>query len=183
MELSLILIVTLIHVLAVIVAVGAATVTDYLHLVGLRKRKLELQLKNIYPNLSRLINISLGVIIITGFYLVFKNPELLSSGMFRLKMVLVFLVGANGIYLQKIVSPNLDLCVLKGRKYCSSKVLYISSISGSISIVTWYAIVVLALTKTLGYTVFEFLSFYIILLIVVSFIAFYFERKARKWNI
>jgi hypothetical protein len=39
------------HVLAVIVAVGAVTVVDYLHLVGLRRKKLERQLTKIYPRL------------------------------------------------------------------------------------------------------------------------------------
>jgi hypothetical protein len=89
----------------------------------------------------------------------------------------------NGFYLQKVVSPKLDLCVLKGTKYCSQRVLYSSAISGSISIVTWYSIVILALTKKAGYTVLEFLSVYFLVLIIAIIVATYFERKARKWRI
>jgi uncharacterized membrane protein (UPF0136 family) len=175
-------VIVLFHVLAVIVAVGAVTVIDYLHLIGLRKKKLEKQLKNIYPNLSRLINISLAVIYLTGIFLVIKNPALLGSSLFLTKMALVVLVTVNGIYLQKSVSPHLDLCVLKGTKYCSSKVLYSSAISGGISIVTWYSIVILAFTKNFGYTTKSFLMTYFIILILVVLVALHFERKARKWR-
>jgi len=171
----------IIHVLAVIVAVGAVTVVDYLHLVGLRKKKLEKQLKNIYPSLSRLVSAALAVIYLTGIYLVYNNRILLESSLFLTKVALVVIVTINGIYLQNKVAPNLDLCVLKGRKYCSSSVLYSSAISGSISIVTWYAIVILALTKTFGYTHLEFLTSYMIILILVIITALHSERKARKW--
>ena len=147
MAFSVLIIITLLHVLSVIVAVGAVSVIDYLHLVGLRKKKLEKQLKEVYPNLSKLINISLIIIILTGLSLVIKNPSVLSSSLFKFKIVLVIIVSINGIFLQKKVSPNLDLCVIKGRKYCSSNVLYSSAISGCISIVSWYAIVILSLTK------------------------------------
>jgi len=176
------LITTVIHILFVIVAVGSVTVTDYLHLIGLRKKRLERQLKNIYPKLSDLINLALIMIFITGGYLIYLNPVLWASSLFLTKLALVFVVTINGLILQKIISPNLDLCVMKGRKYCSPKVLYTSAISGSISIVTWYSIVVLALTKRIGYTVNQFLISYLIVLVIAIIFAIILERKARKWN-
>ncbi len=175
-------IITLFHVLLVIVAVGAVTVTDYLHLIGLRKKRLERQLKNVYPPLSRLINISLALIYITGIALIIMNPSLLSSGLFKTKMFLVILVTLNGAFLQRKIAPNLDLCVLKGRKYCSSDVLYSSAICGGISIVTWYSLVVLAMTKKWGYSVEQFIIAYLAVLIIAIGIALHFEKKARKWH-
>jgi hypothetical protein len=172
----------LIHVLVVIVAVGAVTVTDYLHLVGLRKKRLERQLKNVYPNLSRLISFALIGIYLSGGFLVYKNSELLNSSLFLTKIFLVLIVTFNGIYLQRKVSPHLDLCVMKGTKYCSSEVLYSSAISGSLSIVTWYAIVILAFTKNLGYNFKQFLSVYLGVLIIAILISLHIERKARKWR-
>ena len=175
-------IVVVLHILAVIVAAGAVTVTDYLHLVGLRKKKLEKQLNRIYPKLSDLISFSLIIIILTGGYLVYLNPSLLSNPLFLIKVSLVFLVSINGIFLQRKVSPSLDLCVIKGRKYCSQSVLYSSAISGSFSIVTWYSIIIISLTKTYGYNAVQFISAYLIILFVAILLALYFERRARKWN-
>ena len=182
MDSNIYLITTLIHVLVVIVAVGSVTVTDYLHLIGLRKKRLERQLKNIYPKLSNLINVALIMIYLTGGYLVYLNPVLWTSSLFLTKLGLVFVVSINGLILQKIISPNLDLCVMEGRKYCSPKVLYTSAISGSISVVTWYSIVILALTKNMGYTVNQFLISYLIVLVITIISAIFLERRARKRN-
>lgn len=175
-------VVVLFHVLAVIVAVGAVSVTDYLHLVGLRRKKLEKQLKDVYPNVSRMIHFALMVIILTGILLVMQKPSLLESTHFILKMCLVVVVTVNGIFLQKVIAPNLDLCVLKGTKYCSQNLLYTSAISGSLSVVSWYAIVVLAFTKSLGYTPLQFIFVYAIVLVIAILTAVYFERKARRWR-
>ena len=172
----------ILHILAVIVAVGSVTVTDYLHLVSLKRRRLELQLKNIYPRLSNLINVSLIIIILTGVILFIMNSALAKSHLFLLKMALVAIVTINGIYLQRIVSPNLDLCILKGTKYCSSSVLYSTAISGSISIVTWYSIVILAFSKNFGYTINQFIISYAIILAIAITLSYMFEKRARSWR-
>lgn len=175
-------IVVLIHVLAVIVAVGTVTVTDYLHLVSLKKRKLEKQLRDIYPRLSRMVNFSLGIIFLTGISLVAMNPSLLHKSLFLLKISLVVLVTINGFYLQKRVSPHLDLCVLKGTKYCSRKLFYSTAISGSFSVVTWYAIVILSLTKNVGYSLSQFILGYLVVLLTAILISVAIELRAQKWR-
>jgi hypothetical protein len=171
-----------IHIISATVAVGSATIADYLHLVGLRKRSLERKLADIYPYVSRAINLSLAVIYLTGIVLVTLNPSLLKSSIFITKIVLVLIVTINGIYLQKSVSPHLDKCVLKGTKYCTPNVLYSSAISGSISIVTWYSILILSLTKNLGYALTQFLAAYITVLIATILIAYTVEKHSRKWR-
>ena len=76
-------------------------------------------------------------------------------------MNLVFIVTLNGIYLQRLVSPHLDKCVIKGTKYCAQSVLTGSAIAGSISIVTWYSIVVLSLSKDMDYHFISFILTYL----------------------
>ena len=170
------------HVLGVIVAVGSATIVDYLHLIGIRKKKLEKGLVNIYPHITTMINISLGIIYLSGTFLVVQNPALLSSPLFITKMVLVIIVTINGLYLQRSVSPELDKCVLKGANYCTTSVLTRSALCGSISIVTWYSIVILSLTKNLQYTASQFTLTYFIVLILVIIIAYSIELRSRKWR-
>lgn len=174
-------IIVLIHVLFVIVAVGAVSVTDYLHLVSLKRKKLEKNLKIVYPRLSNMINSSLILIILSGIILVLMNPSLVQSSLFILKMTLVGVVSLNGLFLQRVVSPNLDKCII-GTKDCSSELLYSVAICGSISIVTWFAIVVLAFTKNFGYTWKQFVSYYLGVLFVAIIISYFVERKARKWR-
>lgn len=170
------------HVIFVTIAVGAVTVVDYLHIVGLRKKKLEKKMVSIYPRISFLINIVLAFIFLSGGILVFLNKEILSSDFFRLKLAMIFLVTLNGIYLQKKVAPVLDLCVKKGSKYCSTGVLYSSVICGVFSMVTWYSIFILSLTKNLGYSVKSFLVVYFLALIFGIAGGYFFEKNARKWN-
>jgi hypothetical protein len=171
-----------VHLLATMIAVGSATVVDYLHLVGLRKKKLERGLVSIYPFLSRMINYTLIIIYITGAFLLYNNPYLLQSPMFIIKLALVLIVTINGIYLQRSVSPHLDKCVLKGTKYCTNSVLNSSAIAGSVSIVTWYGIVILSLTKNFGYSTMQFIFAYLSVLMFAIIVAYSVERKARKWR-
>lgn len=170
------------HIIGVIIAVGSATIVDYLHIISLRKSRLEKGLVKIYPYISRMINAALGLIYLSGILLVLQKPELLSSTLFQIKIALVILVTLNGIYLQKRVSPELDKCIIKGNKYCTSGVLYSSAIAGSISIVTWYSLLVLSMTKNLGYTPKTFLISYTLVLIGAMTTAYLIERKARKWR-
>lgn len=170
------------HVLAVMVAVGSATLVDYLHLVSFRRKNLERGLVKIYPLVSRMINTALVLIYVSGILLVLQRPELLASSVFRLKIFLVLTVTINGIYLQRVVTPQLDRCVLKGTKYCLEHVLTSSAVSGSLSIVTWYSLVVLSLSKHLGYSWQTFLGGYFVVLLVVMGIAYTIEKKARRWR-
>jgi hypothetical protein len=170
------------HIIGVVIAVGSATIVDYLHLVGLRRANLEKGLVRIYPHISRLINISLVIIYLSGIALLIQKPELITSPLFLTKLILVIIVTVNGFYLQRAVSPQLDKCVIKGNKYCTTNVLYSSAISGSISIVTWYSILILSLTKNLGYTLTHFILAYVIVLALAITTSFSIERKARKWR-
>ncbi len=170
------------HVLSVVIAAGAVGVIDYLHIVGLRKKKLEKSAIKIYPAISKLINLAFFAIILTGVALVVQKPEMLSNQLFRVKIALVILVGLNGIYLQRKVGPSLEVCAIKGNKYCFKNVLYYSAIAGTFSAVTWFAILLLSLTKNLGYNWKQFLMAYVIILIIGIFFGIGMEKKARAWR-
>jgi len=179
---TLYIIVITLHTIAAAIAIGAVTVTDYLHIVGLRKRKLEKKLSEIYPNLSDIIVYTLIFLFLSGFAMVYLNQALLKSPFFLTKAILVILVSANGLYLQKKVEPNLNKCVMKGTKHCSRSLLYSSAIFGSFSVVTWYSILILSMTKTTGYTLKTFLTIYFIVLSIAMISAYFLEKKSRVWR-
>jgi hypothetical protein len=172
----------ILHIIGVMIGVGSVTVTDYFHLLGLGSKKRERKLIFVYPFLSRLIIWAIYLTIISGAILVWNKPELLSSGLFRLKMGLFGVILINGYVLHKHVFPNVVKCVLNKKGKCPNHVLWISSISGTISIVTWYSVLVLALTKEFAYKISEFLFFYFLILIFVFFITYFIESNYRAWR-
>jgi hypothetical protein len=170
------------HVISIIIAIGAVTITDYFHIVGLRKRSLERRLLVVYPFLGRMVIWCLVVATITGAVLLANNLSLLEDPLFRLKMALFLVIVLNGIFLHKHIFPHVEKCVLSKTGICPTHVLWASSIAGAISFVTWYGVLILALTKKFAYSVGSFLVFYFLALVIVFLIAFSYERKARAWR-
>jgi hypothetical protein len=170
------------HIIAVMIAVGAVTVTDYFHLIGLRKKSLEKRMLFIYPKLGNMILFSTAFIVLTGLILLINKPEVLNNPLVQLKLILFGVVLINGFVLHTHVYPHVIKCVLNEKGACPLHVLWISSISGSISVVTWYGILILALTKGFEYSVQDYIMYYLFALILVFLVAFYNEEKARIWD-
>jgi hypothetical protein len=175
-------VVLLVHILAAITGAGSVFVTDFLHLSGINNRKIEKKLLFVYPIISKLIFISIVAIVLSGIALLFFKPELLQSGIFRLKMVLFGIIIVNGYFLQKKVFPELENCILKETPthQCESNVFVKSAFLGSISLVSWLSILILALTKSSGYSVMQFTIFYLILVILGFSTALYLEIRRKK---
>lgn len=170
------------HIIGAVVGVGAVTVTDYFHLIGLKKKSLERKMLFVYPLLGRMVIWAIVLVTLTGIILLLNKPVLLQSSLFQLKMALFLVILINGFVLHKKVYPHVIKCVLNDKGTCPIHVLWISSISGTISVVTWYATLILALTKQFAYTVKTFLVYYFLALIVVFLIAYFNEEKARIWK-
>ena len=171
-----------VHIISVMVAIGAVSVTDYFHLIGLRKKSLEKKMLFVYPILGRMILLATFLIILTGAVLLANKPYLFDSPLFKLKLVLFGIVLINGFVLHKYVYPHVIRCVLNKKGTCPLHVLWVSSVCGTLSIVTWYSILILALTKSFVYSVQSFLMYYFLALILVFLIAFFNEEKARIWK-
>lgn len=175
-------IVLVIHVLGAMLGIGSATITDYLHLKSLKNHKFERTLLGIYPVLSGLIVFSLIIITLSGFILVWLEPELLGKSLFRLKMFLVLVLMVNGYFLKTQVYPHFRKDVLQNHpKEDFQRLMYTSSITGSISIVSWYTIFILAFTKSYGYAVSSVLNVYITAIVLVFLVSIFLEKHSH-WN-
>src|SRR3989344_8136769 len=122
------------HIIGAVIAVGAVSVTDYFHLIGLKKKALERKLLIVYPILGKMVIYACIVIILSGIILVVNKPELLNSSLFRLKMALFAIVLINGFVLHNHVFHHVVKCVLNEKGSCPINVLWVSSISGTISV-------------------------------------------------
>ncbi|HLD02658.1 MAG TPA: hypothetical protein VJC07_03095 [Candidatus Nanoarchaeia archaeon] len=172
----------IIHILGAMLGIGSATIADYLHLKSLKNHRLERTLLGIYPLLSGLIIAGLLVLVASGFILVWMKPELLQSSLFRLKMFLVLVLMVNGYFLRTYVYPHFKKDVLHNHpKEDARSLMYSSSITGSISIVSWYTIFILASTKSYGYSVSSVLNVYITAIILVFLVSIFLEKRSH-WN-
>lgn len=165
------------HIIAVMIAVGTVTVTDYLHILGIRDPVLERRTLFVFPHLSNLIRIALAAIYITGVLLAIAKPSVLSSPLFWTKVGLVVIVTINGFVLHHKIFPRIE----HGIKHSSypENLIKMAAFGGSLSVVSWYAIVILATTKQLGYSPLLYLAIYCACIAVAYFVAIHMEMKRR----
>ncbi len=169
------------HVVASAIALGTVAVSDFLHLKGLKNHKIEKGFLSINPYLSQLIFITLGIIVVSGGILLYNKPSLLNSSLFQLKMAMVLIVIINGLFLNYRISPKLN--TKKNHPIDKTKkLIFESSLFGSISLVTWLGIFILAFTKNFGYSILEFIFTYLIILIGVFLIGYFYQMNSHKMN-
>lgn len=164
------------HILSASVALGAVAVTDFLHLRSMKNHRLEVKLLPVYPYLTQLIYLAVAGLLVTGITVLYFRPHLLSGAFFHLKMALFAIVMINGVILGKKIGPMLESTIKKN--LATKKFLIQSSLLGSISVTTWIAIFVLALTKNTGYTVPQFITAHIAFFLVVFFASYVMQSKS-----
>lgn len=171
------------HVVVSAIALGTVAVSDLLHLKGLKNHKLEKKISLIYPYLSKIIFFALGAIILTGGILLYNDISILNSRFFQLKMLMVIIVLVNGLFLNYRLSPKLEKNVKKNHpKKSTKKLIFESSLFGSISLVTWFGIFVLAFTKDFGYSIFNFIFAYLIILIIAFFTSYFYQLNSHPYK-
>ena len=166
------------HILSACVAIGSVAVTDYFHLVGLKRHNIEKKILVVYPLLSQIINVALCSIIATGILLIINKPLILQNPIFQIEIALVILLTINGIILQKVISPNIENLISHDIPF-TNNMLLISAACGAFSVVSWFTVMILALTRSTGYSWKYVLPMYLTAVIIVFTIAQFFERKAH----
>lgn len=105
------------------------------------------------------------------------KPQVLGNPLFLVKTGLVLVVTINGFILHKYIFPEVQKEVKK--KHLSTIAMQSAAFFGSLSVVSWYSIVILATTKNLGYSVSGFLLTYFLALIIAYLSAIRIEAKRR----
>jgi len=168
------------HFVASAIALGSVAASDFLHFKGLKNHKIEKKILSIYPYFSQFIFICLGFIILTGGIMLYNKPSLLNNSFFQLKMILVFIIIINGIFLNYRISPQLEKNIKKNHPPKTTKKLILeSSLFGSISIISWLGVFILAFTKDFGYSVFNFISVYWVSIMVAFLISYFYQMNSH----
>jgi hypothetical protein len=131
-----------VHVLAVVIVVGAIAIVD-MRLLGLRARG-----RNIQELLHQFVPVTLGAFgvgFVAGALMFVAKPDTyLANGFFITKMVLLVLAGANAIAFHLIFSRTLD------RAAAGVAAPLPARLSGLFSLSVWIAII--ACGRWIGFT-------------------------------
>lgn len=109
---------TVIHVLSVVIGMGAALISDILFNLFTKDRELEKLETKILKLLSRIVLISLPLIIFSGFAIFGSNVDKYSnSAKFLAKMTIMIILLINGLILDTYIWSHL----LKKKFFTSTK--------------------------------------------------------------
>lgn len=138
------------HVAGTIISVGGATMSDALFFKSVRNRKIskdEFKLlheagKVIWGGLALVVLAGLGLI---GYQHMQGSVTLYYQAYFQMKMLLIGVVIVNGLVFHMKVLPLLKAHLGEDlREKALSQYFWLFSLTGAISIVSWWSIVVLA---------------------------------------
>lgn len=139
------------HLIGVVVGAGGALVGDALFFGAVRDHHIKQPELNLLKITGRLVWIGLAVLVISGFImLALSDFAFLHDAGFQVKMIIIGIIAINGIVLHKIHMPFLSKMVkVKNidkdleRNYGDWRSFKLMFISGAISAVSWFTVIVL----------------------------------------
>jgi hypothetical protein len=141
-----------IHLLGVVLGLGATTVVDIMFIHFIQNLKIARRESVIMHLLSQMIILGLILIILSGAAIFMTDIEgYLDSSRFMMKMTAVLVAAVNGLALNLYVTPKMEKISLTENEIGRhEKLKNISFALGGISIVSWYSAFFLAMIKDLG---------------------------------
>lgn len=173
----------LIHILGVVIGLGAAFTSDFLFFRFARDRKVSTIEKNILEHVSKLVWIGVTIFTISGIGLILTNPhKYLTNPTFLLKMIVVLVIVVNGTILGKIVSPRMrEFKLSKEVTKKEESMRNLAFVCGFISIFSWTSALFIAVTKGMGLSAVFLMSSYFGILVFGSLIAFFVDDFIIKY--
>lgn len=131
---------TLIHIVGAVIAVGAVTTTDGLMMFLHVRPALSKTLAKVAPLLSVMVWIGLVLLGISGIGFLLRFPALVTLPHFQLKIVLMAIVFVNGIFINVKITPLFQEVAGQWETRNPSLIRFerIAMISGIISFVGWW---------------------------------------------
>ncbi len=168
---------TVLHVLSVVVGMGAALGSDILFNFFAKDKKLDKTEVATISLLSRIVWLSLFVIIFSGLAIFFSDPEKYSqSSKFLAKMSIVGVLTINGFLLSQFLWSSV---VSKGffvfKKYHHLRQL--AFVLGTISVVSWLFSCALGVLDRVGFSYSEIMSVYGLIIVCGLAVSLFIEKK------
>ena len=148
----------LLHLLGLVLGVGTATLLDLFIARSLRSGRFSEEQFEFIRFASRFVFAGILLLWISGLsfllYYYFENPTGLENPKVWAKISIVAILSLNGLYIHKQVLPelkrNAGSSIFHGTSKAKRSMMLVS---GSVSVVSWYAPLVIGTAKELNFTV------------------------------
>ncbi len=148
----------IVHVLSVVVAMGAAFSSDFLFNFYVKDRVISPHEKKSLSLLSLLVRYGLCVVILSGLLLFLTNTTYyLASSKFISKMVIMVVLIMNGFILEYYVWRHINTNMFKSS---DSKYRQVAFVCGAISVSSWVSVLILGSLDAISINVIQILSVY-----------------------
>lgn len=178
----------ILHIMAMALGVGGATLADVFFFKFLKDFKISEQEADILGTISDVIWFALGVVLITGAALFLPQASaLVLSGKFLAKMVVVSVIILNGLFLTLLVTPRLIRISFGERhEHIDGELRWLRRAAftlGPISIISWYTALILGLLpRDISYSFNQIITVYLVIVIIGmlagQFVADFLRRKS-----
>ncbi len=173
----------IVHLIGTALGAGGAIMSDLMFFTAIRDKKLTKSELTFLHVGSVAVWSGFVLLVLSGVGLFYQNPEGFSeSTKFIAKMAIVAVIFINGIILHFYHFPKMRK--ESGKYFYRSKEFMQNTsflvISGVVSIVSWLATIILGALRSLPYSSLEILFVYLMVVIIVSFIAI--SRKNKLFE-
>lgn len=168
---------TIIHVLGVVMGMGAALMSDMLFSFFGHNKKLSHTETRTLTLLSRVVLVGLVIIILSGIGLFLSDvSKYLVSVKFLVKMTIMLVLLANGFILHVYISKlMIKRGFLSDHKYTGARKLAFSC--GAISVVSWFSLCILGVLKSVPVSYPTLMSMYAFVIVGAIIVALIVEKK------
>ncbi len=173
------------HVLALAIGLGGATISEILFLKFLKDFKISEEESDILYTLSQVIWLSLGVSVVTiiGVYLPHADKFSMSA-LFSVKVVLLLFIIINGAVLNLLISPKLVNISFGGKHDHEAGELKqlrrLAFALSAISIISWYFSFIVTMLENSSWTSSQIFSLYLVIIFVGLILSQAAERGISK---
>jgi len=166
------------HLAGVIIAVGGATVSDALFFKTIKNREVSKDEYRLLKETSKVIWSGFALAAVTGagflIYEYLTSPDIsyFQYSYFWAKMAIVSIIAVNGVVFHRKVLPFMKRHLeedMREKEFTSR--FWLFSLTGSISIVSWWSVVVLAVLKP-DLSILYIMSGYILLVALATLFAY-----------
>lgn len=177
----------MLHILGLIIGVGASTVADILFLRFLKDGIISIREKKIINKFVSVVWLGLGFLILSGLMLYLPHREFLNvSVVFRLKMLVVGGLVVIGVLLNMFVAPKMRRFSFENTKPAKSFRRFAFALGG-LSLVSWYSALGLGLLSEIDLAFRESATLYLAILITTviatnTYESIISQTRTNRWS-
>ncbi|MBI4175141.1 hypothetical protein HY523_00825 [Candidatus Berkelbacteria bacterium] len=161
----------ILHLVGLVIGLGSATVGDAIFFKALRTKRLAAEEFTLLQTISRLIWIGIAILILSGIGLVVVKFQTVAGyhipAKLWLKFILTGIIAGNGLFIHYRIYPLLAQSVDKPLATSPlAKHLRALTISGAVSLISWWSAFLLGSLRGLPLSFIELLGIYLVIILV-----------------